>query len=233
MDYMGSTTGGNCEEFYTDLPKLKNGCEMVPASRIFRGSLPSLVNGCGMFNQINSICFLDALSVLCIVSSIPDRTGLTNTDGHPRSWDNTTGSYIIDETIGGYIDIGIDCANTDEAKNAFAQEIEYDSWDELIQEFTDKNWVVRFSFNPRTSSYSMRNIGIEEQPIFVKIEEATENVTRRELKRYRYTSQDGEKHYNLHCYHTSNGDNTGYTQFDSLEAAEEHYGLIRKEESAN
>jgi hypothetical protein len=26
-------------------------------------------------------------------------------------------------------------------------------------------------------------------------------------------------------------DNTGYTQFDSLEAAEEHYGLIRKESS--
>ena len=186
--YLGYNDGGNCKEFYSDLPKLKNGSGMVPAGRIFRGSLPSLVNGYKMFNSISVKCCLDALSVLCIVSSIPDRTGLINTDGYPNRWDSESGKYVYDETIGGYIDIGIDCANTEEAKNAFVQEIDYDSWDEMIQEFTDKNWVVRFSFNPQTSSYGMRNIGIEEQPIFVKIEEAEENKSKRELRRYRYTS---------------------------------------------
>lgn len=227
--YLGYNDGGNCKEFYSDLPKLKNGSGMVPAGRIFRGSLPSLVNGYKMFNSISVKCCLDALSVLCIVSSIPDRTGLINTDGYPNRWDSESGKYVYDETIGGYIDIGIDCANTEEAKNAFVQEIDYDSWDEMIQEFTDKNWVVRFSFNPQTSSYGMRNIGIEEQPIFVKIEEAEENKSKRELRRYRYTSQDGTKHYNIHWYHTSNGNNDGYTQFNSLQEAIEHFGLKEKE----
>ena len=164
---------------------------------------------------------MDSVSVLCIVSTIPDRTGLSNVDASDGQ---------------GYIDIGIDCADDDESKNAFAQEIDYDTWDELIQEFTDKNWNVRFTFNPQTSSYSMRG-GVAQSQVYVKLEEVimpSEEDLKDRTKRirkpyYAYTSADGSKFYNLHTYHESNTSHEGYTLFNSLGEAIEHYGLIEKQ----
>lgn len=209
------------DNFYSNLPKLKKAFAMNPARFKFRGTLQSLEGARSMFYNGS----LDSVSVLCIVSSIPDRTGLTNIDGFSGQ---------------GYIDIGIDCADDDESKNAFAQEIDYDTWDELIQDFTDKNWNVRFIFRPQTSSYSMRG-GVAQSPVYVKLEEMimpSEEDLKDRTKRirkphYAYTSADGSKFYNFHTYHVSNTSHEGYTLFNSLGEAIEHYGLIRKEESAN
>ena len=38
-------------EFYSDLPKLKFGLRMLYSCKKFRGSLPSLINGYGMFSK--------------------------------------------------------------------------------------------------------------------------------------------------------------------------------------
>jgi hypothetical protein len=45
---------------------------------------------------------------------------------------------------------------------------------------------------------------------------------------YNYTSLDGSKFYNLSWYHESNSNNEGYEIFESLEDAEEKFGIVKK-----
>lgn len=202
------------DNFYSNLPKLKNGSNMNPARFKFRGTLQSLENGRSMFHQGS----LDSVSVLCIVSSIPDRTGLTNDDGYYGQ---------------GYIDIGVGCSDTEEDKQLYAEEGGWNSFQEILDEFDAKNWVVRFLFNGRpTTTYGMRNIKpVQETPIWCKLEEviipSDKKLARR--TRYDYTSQDGTKFYNIHSYHVSNRENENYTQFNSLEDAITHWNLKEKE----
>ena len=225
-------TENNVKEFYSDLPKLKNGYDMLYKCEKFRGSLPSLENGYCMFgNSWGSRVGLDSESLLCIVNTLPSRVGLTNTDG---------------ENGQGYITISLACDDADESRDAFVQEVGWDNWQQMYDELTHategKNWTAQFSFaGSPSASYSLRNpkpiskvwAKVEEVivPTDEEIEEARKNRIIVRKPHWTHTSDDG-KHYVLHAHHMSN-DNTGYTQFDSLEAAEEHYGLIRKEESAN
>jgi hypothetical protein len=203
------------DNFYSNLPKLKNGYDMNPARFKFRGTLQSLENGCSMFHQGS----LDSVSVLCIVSSIPDRTGLTNVDGYYDAR--------------GYIDIGVGCSDTEEDKQLYAEEGGWNSFQEILDEFEAKNWVVRFLFNGRpTTTYGMRNVEpVQETSIWCKLEEviipSDKKLARR--TRYAYTSQDGTKFYNIHSYHVSNRENENYIQFNSLEDAIAHWNVFPKE----
>lgn len=215
--------GFKIENFYSNLPKLKNGSSMSPCVFKFRGSLPSLINGYDMFKSRPEggdayKTQLDALSIVHIVDSLPDRTGLENIDSYDGE---------------GYIDIGIGCSDSEEDKQLYAEEGDWNSFQEIIDEFDAKNWVVRFSFNGRpTTTYGMRNIEpVQETPMWCKLEEvimpSDKNLARR--TRYAYTSQDGTKFYNIHSYHVSNRENENYIQFNSLEDAITHWNLKEKE----
>lgn len=229
------------EQFISDLPSLKEASDMFAYTSLerFSGSLPNLMHACDMFSN----CKLDAQSVLHILNSIPTR------EDDPRvefDWvyneetDEVERKEIIhdrpvDENGDGVTKIGINCLDDEESKNQFAQEMGYDTWSEVVSAFIDeKKWFVDWQFNGEApASYSLRGGNTISQPIWAKLREVEPKKDEKGKKlpfSYEYTSQDGKKFYHLDWFHESLG-TTGYTQFDSLQAAEEHYGLIRKEKT--
>lgn len=227
--------------FSSDLPSLLYGDDMFNSYgggglSEFRGSLPALINGYCMFQKGE----LDAKSVVYIVNSIPDRTGLVNEDG--SALERISGWFshydVKYPERGGFIDIGIACDNTEEDKQRYAEEGGWNSFQEILDEFSAKNWDVRFTFNGRpTTTYNMRRTTTEIiAPIWAKLEEVIipteeelKNMKRRIKPTYEYISADGSKFFNIQWYHTSNGNNDGYTQFNSLQEVVEYYGLKEKE----
>ena len=191
-------------------------------------------------------CKLDAQSVLHILDSIPTR------EDDPRIWwdevyNEETGEFEMKEImhdrpmmdsgeeVEGVTKIGINCLDDEDSKNQFAQEMGYESWSEVVSAFIDeKNWFVDWQFNGEVpTNYSLRGGATITNPIWAKLREVEPKKDEKGKKlpfSYEYTSQDGKHFYHLDWFHESLG-YTGYTQFDSLEAAEEHYGLIRKENS--
>ena len=228
--------------FSSILPRLKNGYGMFASCPLttFSSDLHSLTNGDNMFNgcynltafssDLSSLmmgismfwnCKLDAQSVANIIHFIPQR------DAKPTSsYDN------------GNIFIGIGITNTDAAKQAFAEECDCDTWEELNKEFDDKNWAVQWQFNG-SASYSLRDsrpstaVYTRLEEVFMPTEEeiaaAKENGEHIQIPHYEYVSQDGDNYYNIHWYHDSNTNNEGYDYFESLEMATLAYSVIPKE----
>jgi hypothetical protein len=218
----GSSMFSNCSNltsFSSDLSNLTNGKWMFFGCKnltSFSSDLSSLTDGYQMFEG----CKLDAQSVANIIHFIPQR------DAKPGS---TTGD--------GNITIGIGIANTEEAKQAFAEELDCVDWADLNKEFDDKNWAVQWQFNG-PASYSLRDPR-PSTAVFARLEEvimpteeeiaaAKEKGERIQIPHYQYTSQDGSKFYNIHWYHDSNTNNEGYDYFESLEEAIAAYGVITK-----
>ena len=168
-------------------------------------------------------CKLDAPSVANIIHFIPQR------DSKPTNDEASEGK--------GVITLGIGISNSDAAKQAFAEECFCDSWQDLLDEFDDKNWYIYWQFNG-PASYSLRDprpstavyTKLEEvfMPTEEEIEQAKKNKVHIMKPHYGYTSQDGTRFYKIHWYHESNTENDDYTLFDSLDAAIEAYGLIHK-----
>lgn len=246
---LGSLTRGGRMFYYTglssfdiDMPKLQNGYEMFKGCNYltsissdmsslkyggymflscyeltsFDSCISSLENGCQMFDM----CSLDSQSVSNIIHHLPQRA---------TSPDISSGQ--------GFIYIGIGIANDEESKQTFAEQCLCSSWEELNQEFSDKNWLVQWQFNGATT-YDLRG-GVKQSQILAKlsqvfmpteeqIQEAKEKGQKVEYPRYSYTSPDSSKFFNIHWYHSSNGDNAGYTEFNSLEEAIETFGVICK-----
>ena len=181
--------------FIGDLSSLERGWEMFRRTKIesFTSDLSSLTNGRGMFSE----CKLDAQSVANIVHTLP----------------------TIESN--GEITIGIGCDNTEADKLLFAQECDCETWQELLDDFSAKNWTVYFEFNGRpTITYNMRRG--ETLPIYAKLEEATDE------KYAQYTSADGSKFYNINYFHSTNGSTEGYDVFSSLEEAISTYNVTPK-----
>ena len=230
--YDGWGSGDNSipYRFNSDLPKLKYGQHMYPAVYEFRGSLPSLVNGYMMFGD--SEMSLDSLAIKHIVESIPDRTGLQNKDEEGYVWDEFEDSYGLDPSYGGYIDISCGCENTDSDKQLYAEEGGFSSFQDILNQFSAKNWVVRFAFNGRPSqSYSLRREIAPENPIWIKLDEVdiNEEVQLKNGKKkkpyFNYKSEDETKCYILKSFHESNETPEGYRQFNSLEEAEHYFNI--------
>ena len=183
--------GTKFTSFTADLPKVTNGNYIfhnVPTLTKFRGILPSLSTGYVMFNS----CKLDSRSVLCIISTVP-------------TW--ASGDYPLT--------IGCGCSADDDSKDAYAQEIGYESFMSLNDAFIAKGWTVTWQFNgPDAANYSLRNPRPEPKKVFAKLVEADEDVA---------TYTDGEKFYNLDWGHMVNDDS--YEEFESFEAALEHFNL--------
>ena len=181
----------NFKRFLVDLPNLVKGESMFTGAQQlihFRGILPKLSDGKRMFGS----CRLDSRSVLCIISSVP-------------TW--TSGEHLLT--------IGCACSDDDESKDAYAQEIGYESFTALNDAFIAKGWTVTWQFNgPAAANYSLRNPRPEPKKVFAKISEIDEDVAI-------YT--DGEKFYNLDWGHVVNDDS--YEEFESFEGALEHFNL--------
>lgn len=208
-----------CNEFYGDLPSLKNGYYMNPCNYKFRGSLPSLITGEMMFCSWNSYSGikLDALSIHDIVTTIPDRIGLENCYNEEY------------EATEGIIDIYCGCQDTDEDRQLYAQEGGFDSFQEILDSFSAKNWEANLTCAGRpTQTYSLRRTTNENaSQLWVKLEEVvipTDDSKKKKAK-YHYTSQDGTKFYNLKIHHFTTGNNEDYDQFSSLEEAVTYFGL--------
>jgi hypothetical protein len=181
--------------FSSDLSSLTYGSSMFSyciSLTTFNSDLSSLTDGSGMFIK----CKLDAQSVANIIHTLPTL-----------------------ETLGD-ISIGIGCDNTEADQLLFAQECDCETWQELLDDFSAKNWTVTFQCNGRpTTTYNMRRG--ETLPIYAKLEEVTD-------ENYAYTSADGSKFYNINYFHSTNGSTEGYDIFSSLEEAISTYNVTPK-----
>ena len=182
--------------FNSDLSSLTNGQSMFSNCAqltSFNSDLSSLTKGERMFNN----CKLDARSVANIVHTLPTH----------ETW--------------GSIAIGIGCDDTEADVLLFAQDCDCETLQELLDDFSAKNWTVYFSCNDRPSStYNMRRG--ETLPIYAKLEEVIDE------KHAHYTSADGSKFYNIRHFHSTNGSTEGYDVFSSLEEAISTYNVTPK-----
>ena len=202
----GTYMFNNCTSlttFSSDLTNLTNGESMLQSCislTSFNGNLSSLKNA----NQMFDGCLLNAQSVANIIHAL------------------TT------HETGGEITIGIGCDDTEEDQLLFAQECDCETWQELIDDFSAKNWTVYVQYNGRpTTTYNMRRG--ETLPIYAKLEEVIMPTDENEHKpHYAYTSADGSKFYNIHYFHSTNGSTEGYDVFSSLEEAISTYNVTPK-----
>jgi hypothetical protein len=196
--------GCNLTSFSSNLSNMMNGMGMFIACTnltSFSSDLSSLIYGDGIFDG----CKLDAKSVANIVHTLPHA-------------DVTPNNQPVKK---GNITIGIGCDDTEEDRDIFAQECSCETWQELLDDFSAKNWTVTFQYNGRpTTTYNMRRG--ETLPIYAKLEEVTDE------KYYQYTSADGSKFYNINYFHSTNGSTEGYDVFSSLEEAINSYGITPK-----
>ena len=204
--------------FTSDLPSLTNGYMMFWACPFttFSSDISSLMNGFWMFSDCSNLTFFNSN-----LSSLTDGGMMFyGCKLDAQSVANIVHTLPTHET-GGNIDIGIGCDDTEEDQLLFAQECDCETWQELLDDFSAKNWTVSFSCNGRpTTTYNMRRG--ETLPIYTKLEEVTEG------EHYAYTSQDGSKFYNIHYFHSTNGSTEGYDVFSSLEEAISTYNVTPK-----
>lgn len=128
----------------------------------------------------------------------------------------------------GIITIGIGCDDTEADQLLFAQECDCETWQELLDDFSAKNWEVYFECNGRpTTTYNMRRG--ETLPVYTKLVEVIMPTDEKERKpHYAYTSADGSKFYNINYFHSTNGSTEGYDVFSSLEEAISTYNVTPK-----
>ena len=232
--------------FNTDLSSLTDGSFMFASTPLtsFNGDLSSLTNGSYMFSHTSLESFSGDLSSLSNGQSVFAYSKLTSFSGDLSSlisgYDMFSGAKLdapslanIIHTINtptkkGTITIGLGIDNTKEARQSLAEAIWCSTWDEVNQEFTDKNWTVQWQFNGAPTSAATLDMNTTPSPIWVKLEEviADENGN---LPHYSYVSEDGSKYFNIHWYHSSNGDNEGYDYFGSLLEACGYFGVVPKE----
>lgn len=190
----------NIHDFTYDMPSLKNGDYMfygTPLSE-FVGDLDTLETGNQMFRSAS----LSAVSVRYIFFGLPERTN------------NPT------ITIGINVQKGTTEEETMEALNYFAKKASFDSWENLKSEFASKGWNAQFLYGGKSTSitYGLRRINT---PVYARVEEV---FTKGEKENAEYTSEDGQRCFNLE-YFNDGIDTTGYTLFDSLEEAIEHFNI--------
>ena len=211
--------GFNLTSFTSELPSLTDGENMFNYCRnleSFNSDLSSLTNGYGMFSKCSKLT-----SFSSNLSSLTNGVGMfSKSKLDAQSVANIVHTLSTHESKG-HIHIGIGCDNTEADQLLFAQECDCETWQELLDDFSAKNWTVEFQFNGRpTTTYNMRRG--ETLPIYTKLEEVTDE------KHAQYISADGSKFYNIHYFHSTNGSTEGYDVFSSLEEAITTYNVTPK-----
>ena len=187
----------------TDGRMMFDGCSSLTS---FTSNLSSLIGGYCMFSG----CKLDAASVKSIIDTINTYSGESGLDP-------------------GVLRLGMGCDDNTADKDLFAQEVGYTDMASLLAALQAKGWTVTAQYNGRpTSTYSMRRTTEPTLPVFVKLEEVEESSDK--LKSFHtHISFDGTKKYRLNWFHETSGTTDGYTQFNSLEEAIEHFNIKQVE----
>lgn len=234
------------DEFAVDLPELRNGDRLFSCPNLskFTGIIPKLMSGYRMFSNTK----LNAESVMYILFSIPNLQemvaeqeikGFVQKDDSQYGYDQEEGfinqyQYVY-PVLGkayrisgvGELHLGIGVSSTEvDGKSVeqqlleFANEIGFDSWEDLKQAFVDKGWEVQFSYNDgSTVTYGLRGRTLNTHPIYARLEEV-ENKEEAE-----YCNADKTKYYNIeYCHDTTHPEK--FQQFDSLEEACGYFGVI-------
>ena len=199
----------------TDGSSMFNGCSKLTS---FISDLKSLTNGYGMFDS----CF-DFISFTSDLSSLTNgRYMFSYCKLSPSSLKNI---YDTLRPYGDTITLGLGCDANPPDINAYADEAGLIDMTQMRYEFeVVKGWTVEWQFNGRpTSTYGLRRPTEETLPVFAKLDEVEEIDT------YSHTSLDGSKKYNLHWFHMTSGSTEGYTQYTSIEEAEEALNIKRVE----
>lgn len=213
------------KEFYGDLPSLKNGKYMFYGTNLkeFRGDLSSLESGYCMFSRDTNLDETIEEDVSKYIPDLSPTSVLTILETLP-TYDSTH-----------YISISIQIDDTAEAKNAFAKEALFDSWEELNTEFSNKGWTVYWELGKVTSNTLEANENTVPTKWYVKLTEIETNpimkkYAEKQNKRYipskaNYCTEDGEKFYKLEWCNDSNN-LEGYQEFGSLLEACGYFGVI-------
>ena len=237
------------EEFTADFPSLRSGWLMFdcPNLRKFTGCLPKLISGLNMFKNTK----LDATSVMYILFSIPninelrayyEEVGYVQPDDSEYGYEKEEGlinqAQFVHKLLGnknvvrnvGVLDIGIGVSPTEvDGKSVeqqlleFANEVGFDSWEDLKQAFVNKGWSVDFSYNDGSAiTYGLRGRTLDAHPIYARLEEV-ENKEEAE-----YCNTDKTKYYNIeYCHDTTHPEK--FQQFNSLEEACASFEVISNE----
>ena len=239
----------NLNSFSSDLSSLTDGAYMLEYCTnltTFPSDLSSLTEGCGMFYSCSNLTSFDS-----DLSSLTDGEGMFAGCSNLTSFSSVLSSLTngIDMFQGckldarsvanivhtlpthesnGNITIGIGCDNTEADLPLFTQECDCETWQELLDEFSAKNWIVYFDYNGRpTTTYNIKRG--ETLPIYAKLEEVIMPANEKERKPYyQYTSVDGSKFFNINHFHSTNGSTEGYDVFSSLEEAISAYNVTPK-----
>ena len=227
----------NLTSFNSDLSSLTDGTAMFSSCsnlKSFTSDLSSLTNGQSMFAFCENLTSFSAdLSSLTdgtymfydctkLNSFSSDLSSLTygNVMFSGCKLDAPSVKNIIDtiNTYSSHLTLGIGCENTAEDANLFAQAIGYTDMTALLGALQAKGWTVEVQYNGRpTTTYSLRRPTENTLPVFVKLEETEKHAN--------YTSEDDSKKYSLNWFHETTGSTEGYTQFNSLEEAIEHFNI--------
>lgn len=184
-------------EFISETSKLENASSMfVYCSKLnnFQSDLSSLSSGARMFDG----CILSPESIMIISDTI-------------KKWESGTHPIAL----------GLDCLNSEEDKNRFANDAGFDNWDDLHDSFISKGWTVTYQFNKIANAATLEEMVNVSPIIWAKIEPAM-------MDEAGYISEDGQSFYNIDWGHEVS-DTNGYTQFGSLLEACGYWGIIPKE----
>jgi hypothetical protein len=214
---VGMFSSTKLERFVSDMPKLKNGDSMFTHCtnlKSFISNLSSLETGTAMFAS----CKLDALSVVCILDSIPD-------------YSNSSTSHSM--TIGiNVFTYPIDGKDTQTQLFEFSNECGFKTWDELKQSFADKGWRVIFQYGDPNQyrPITLDDESFRSTPIYaniIEVKPSGEKYTELEKASAEYCTEDGTKYYNIDWGHdVTHSDEFQY--FGSLLEACGYYGVIPK-----
>lgn len=220
--------------FVCDMSELKRASQMFSGCSLlteFMGDLSSVVYGNGMFDG----CKLSPESVANIAFSIPtlklDDNGnkITNVQTYIEKHGlggNATSSSFDNNSLGNkmysFESIGIDCANTEEARTQFAKDAGFDNWADLESEFTNKNWNVTFQNNGVTAQDVT-----ETMSFYTKLVQVDYNPNSEEVQSIpQYVSNDGSTFYNIEWHNDTKGIvKPDFDEYESFTQAITNYGV--------
>lgn len=130
-----------------------------------------------------------------------------------------------------YLGLGVDIKDADgnalseeqqlANKNAFAQEVGYETFDALIAAFEAKGKWVNWTFNGSPTSSNTLDMSGSPVPIYAQLEESSEEMAE-------YCTEDGKKFYNIFWCHQPH-DPSEWNYFGSLLEACGYWGIVPKE----
>ena len=244
VDGYGMFYNTGLESFSGDLSSLIKGSFMFGKTKLNPNSVMMIAHSINDINAEKELYTSGAKSYVTVTNGVYSASkGFMSDGSYVYSYHDSTKdiyyepkfsllTYTIPADEIGYITLSINVVNDattiEEQLQAFAEEANFNSWEDLKQMFIDKGWTVTFKYSSdgETITYGLRDgERLIPMPIYAKLIESSENSSS-------YTNEDESMFYNIDWGHEVT-DMNGYTQFDSIEDAISHWGLHRRENVKN